>query len=49
MLYKLRYAEFVAPLVQAVKELSTENELLKQKNNDLETRLKALEEKINKL
>jgi hypothetical protein len=48
-LYKLRYAEFVVPLVQAVKELSAENELLKQKNNDLESRLKALEEKISKL
>lgn len=48
-LYKLRYAEFVVPLVQAVKELSAENELLKQKNSDLELRLKALEEKINKL
>jgi hypothetical protein len=35
--------------VQAVKELSAENELLKQKNNDLELRLKALEEKFNKL
>lgn len=48
-LYKLRYAEFVVPLVQAVKELSSENELLKQKNNELELRLKALEEKISKL
>lgn len=48
-LYKLRYAEFVVPLVQAVKELSTENELLKQRNNDLELRLRALEEKISKL
>ena len=45
-LYKLRYAEFVVPLVQAVKELSAENELLKQKNNELESRLKALEDKV---
>ena len=48
-LYKLRYSEFVVPLVQAVKDLSTENEVLKQKNIDLEKRLKALEDKISKL
>jgi hypothetical protein len=38
-LYKLRYAEFVVPLVQAVKELSKENE-------ELKARLKALEDKV---
>jgi trimeric autotransporter adhesin len=41
--YALRYSEFVVPLVKAVQELSKENKVLKQKNEDLERRLQKLE------
>lgn len=49
-LYGLRYAEFVVPLVKAVQELSAteasllmENESLKRKNAELESRLEKIE------
>jgi cell division septum initiation protein DivIVA len=42
----LRYAEFVVPLVKAVQELSNENETLREKNNELETRIKKIEEML---
>ena len=37
--YGLRYSEFVAPLVKAVQELSTENDSLKATNDRLQVRL----------
>ncbi len=45
--YGLRYAEFVVPLVKAVQELSTQNDLLKSKNDELEERLSKLEAVMN--
>ena len=51
--YSLRYAEFVVPIVKSIQEqqktieaLKLELELQKQKNETLEKRLKAIEEKL---
>ncbi|MBP7397637.1 MAG: tail fiber domain-containing protein, partial [Flavobacterium sp.] len=51
--YSLRYAEFVVPIVKSIQEqqktieaLKLELELQKQKNEALEKRLKAIEEKL---
>jgi hypothetical protein len=47
--YALRYADFTVPLVQAVQELSAENEALKAKIQELEAekeRLLALEKEV---
>jgi trimeric autotransporter adhesin len=43
--YGLRYGQFVVPLVQAVQELSKENEELKKQNAEILKRLEALENK----
>lgn len=47
--YGLRYAEFVVPLVKAVQELSKENELLKNKNQEYESTLQSLLERVEQL
>jgi len=54
--YKLRYAEFVVPLVKSVQELSAENNALKlevealktqnEKMTELESRLERLESRL---
>ena len=53
-LYRLRYAEFVVPLVKGVQELSSENDELKKQNEaqqkinqDLQDRLAKLEAMMN--
>ena len=54
-LYSLRYSEFVVPLVKAIQEqqqiIESERakiKALEQKNEQLESRLKAIEEKLSK-
>lgn len=44
--YSLRYAEFVVPLVKAVQELESKNEILEKINKNLEDRLKKIEEML---
>jgi hypothetical protein len=46
-LYGLRYAEFVVPLVKAVQELSSKNDVLEKENNQLEKRIEKLETLLN--
>lgn len=41
----LRYAEFVAPLVKAVQELSVENDKLRKTVEMLSKKVEALEDK----
>tara|TARA_R100001510_G_scaffold56177_1_gene61269 strand:+ start:3237 stop:6341 length:3105 start_codon:yes stop_codon:yes gene_type:complete len=43
----LQYGKFVMPLINAVKELSSENDKLKQENEAFESRLAAIEAKLN--
>lgn len=47
--YSIRYAEFVIPLINAVKEQQEQIEKLESKNDILEMKMKELEEKINVL
>ena len=44
----VRYNDLLAPMVKAIQELKTENEDLIQKNQALEKRLQAIEEKLNR-
>lgn len=44
----VRYNDLMAPMVKAIQELKTENDSLKKQNEDLEARLKKIEEKLNK-
>ncbi len=41
-LYALRYSDFVVPLVKAVQELSSQNDLLQTKNDDLQNQINEL-------
>ncbi len=43
------YDKFVAPLIEAVKELKKENDVLKQENEDIKTQNKLIEERLNNL
>ncbi len=43
----VRYNDLLSPLVKAIQELKTENDMLKKQNESLEARLKKIEEKIN--
>ncbi|MBE2217576.1 MAG: tail fiber domain-containing protein [Ignavibacteria bacterium] len=45
--YSLRYNDLIAPMVKAIQELKAENDKLKNEHEDLELRLKKLEEKLN--
>ena len=45
-MYGVRYNDLLAPMVKAIQELKVENEQLKQQNDMLLIRLKALEEKF---
>lgn len=47
--YGIRYATFVVPLVQAVKELNATNEALETENATQQATIKALEERMDKL
>lgn len=47
--YSIRYAEFVIPLINAVKEQQQQMDKLKEKNDMLELKMKDLEEKMNML
>jgi len=48
-LLRLRYSDFVAPLVKAVQELSDQNEKKDLKISSLENRVEQLEELVSKL
>ena len=48
-MYGLRYAEFVVPLVKAVQELSSQNEKLKMKNEELVKNDTNLQKQIDEL
>ncbi|MEO7044958.1 MAG: tail fiber domain-containing protein [Ferruginibacter sp.] len=48
-LYKLRYAEFVVPLVQAVQELSKQNDSFKAENTVEQNLIADLEKRLAKL
>jgi hypothetical protein len=48
-LYGLRYGDFVVPLVKAVQELSGQNDSLKKNNQNLNSKVDALEEEVNQL
>lgn len=43
-IYSLRYNDLIAPMVKAIQELKSENEILRNENNGLEQRLKKLED-----
>jgi hypothetical protein len=43
----VRYNDLLSPMVKAIQELKTENDMLKKQNESLEARLKKIEEKIN--
>ncbi len=43
----VRYNDLLSPMVKAIQELKTENDILKKQNESLEARLKKIEEKIN--
>ena len=43
----VRYNDLLSPMVKAIQELKTENDTLKKQNENLEARLKKIEEKIN--
>jgi len=45
-MYGVRYNDLMSPMIKSIQELSTENTNLKLKVEDLETRLKHLEEKL---
>jgi trimeric autotransporter adhesin len=45
--YALNYSAFVVPLVKAVQELSTQNDLLKSQNDSMKSRLSVVEQKLN--
>lgn len=47
--YSIRYAEFVIPLINAVKEQQQQIEKLEEKNDLLEIKMKELEKKMNVL
>lgn len=47
--YGIRYASFVVPLVQAVKELSAKNEQLEAEKETQQATITALEERMNKM
>ena len=47
--YSIRYAEFVIPLINAVKEQQQQIEKLEEKNDLLEIKMKELEKKLNVL
>ena len=48
-LYGLRYGDFVVPLVKAVQELSKQNDSLKNNNQNLSSKLDAVEEEVKQL
>ena len=47
-MFSVRYNDLLAPMVKAIQELEVENKTLKIQNEDLEKRLKVIEEKLSK-
>jgi len=45
--YSIRYAEFVIPLINAIKEQQLQIEKLEDKNDLLDLKMKDLEKKLN--
>jgi trimeric autotransporter adhesin len=47
-MYSVRYNDLLSPMVKAIQELEVENQTLKTQNQELEKRLKAIEQKLSK-
>ena len=47
-MYSVRYNDLLSPMVKAIQELEFENQTLKSQNQELEKRLKAIEDKLIK-